>query len=192
MDKNAPDAGDPALPLEDLTFETDKRADLAVTLAVFAAGAFIVWEASGFRTGSFPDPVTARGLPYFTGTFMMLGALITAARRIQTWHVIPGHFTVTEGSPDEPGHPASAVRAFANVGLALVWAVLLHAVGFLILTPLVAFAMLWTMEVRSWPKLVGFPLAITAIIWLTFAQVLNVALPLGPLTTALRAWGLTP
>lgn len=175
-----------------LRLDMDKRVDLAVSLVVVATGALICYLASSFRTGSFPDPVTARGLPYFTGGFMMIAGTANAARRVLTWSLIPGPHAMGEGAPDENGHPASASRAFAIAALALVWAGLLHKAGFLLITPLVLFGMLWLMNVRSLRKLVAFPLCFTLVIWIAFSQILSIILPLGPLTTIARSWGLTP
>jgi hypothetical protein len=181
------------VPMDDeITFETNKVVDLAVTICVFALGAFIVSEASTFRAGSFPDPITARGLPYFTGSFMMLAALVIGARQALSWNRFPGRYTLTVGSPDEPGQDASAVRAFGIVALALCLVVLLRPLGFLIVAPVVIYAMLRVMKVRERGKLIGFPLGFTATIWIAFSQILGVALPLGPLTTIARSWGLTP
>jgi hypothetical protein len=78
------------------------------------------------------------------------------------------------------------------VALALCFVGLLRPVGFLIVTPVVLFAMLWVMQVRSAGKLIGFPLGFTAVIWIAFSQILGVVLPLGPLTAVARSWGLTP
>lgn len=187
------EADDDVVPMTDeITFQTNKLVDLAVTVAVFALGAFIVSEATTFRRGSFPDPITARGLPYFTGGFMMLAAIIIGARQVLSWRRFPGAYTLTVGAEDEPGQEASAARAFGMIAVSLCLVVLLRPVGFLIAAPVAIFAMLWLMQVRSPGKLVGFPLGFTATIWIAFSQVLGVVLPLGPLTAIARSWGLTP
>jgi hypothetical protein len=175
---------------EPIRIEMDKRVDLVVSLVVVAVGILIVYMASGFRVGSFPDPVTSRGLPYFTGSYLIVAGLILAARRVWTWQQIPGNYTMTEGHEDEPNHPASTVRAFAIMGLALVWAVLLGPVGYLIVTPPILAAILWLMDVRSIRKLVVFCLGFTLFLWLAFSQVLGIVLPYGPLTALARSWGL--
>jgi hypothetical protein len=177
---------------EKITFETNKVVDLVVTIVVFALGAFIVRESSTFRTGSFPDPITARGLPYFTGGFMMFAAVVIGARQAMQWNRFPGRNTLTVGAPDEPGQEASALRAFGIVALALCLVVLMRPLGFLIVAPVVLFAMLWVMQVRSTAKLIWFPLGFTATVWIAFSQILGVVLPLGPLTAVARSWGLTP
>jgi hypothetical protein len=177
---------------EDITFETNKVVDLAVTLVVFALGAFIVSEASTFRTGSFPDLITARGLPYITGGFMMFAAVVIGLQQALSWNRFPGSYTLTVGAPDEPGQESSALRSFAVVALALCLVGLLRPVGFLIVTPFALFGMLMVMNVRSRAKLIGFPLGFTAVIWIAFSQILGVVLPLGPLTAVARSWGLAP
>lgn len=189
----APDTAEiVSAPGEDITFETNKVVDLAVTLVVFALGAFIVSEASTFRTGSFPDLITARGLPYITGGFMMFVAVVIGLQQALSWNKFPGRFTLTVGAPDEPGQEASALRAFAAMALAFCLLGLWLPVGFLIVTPIALFCMLWVMNVRAWAKLIGFPLGFSAVIWISFSQILGVVLPLGPLTAIARSWGLTP
>lgn len=177
---------------EDITFETNKIVDLAVTLVVFALGAFIVSEASTFRKGSFPDLITARGLPYITGGFMMFSAVVIGLQQALSWNRFPGRYTLTVGAPDEVGQDASALRAFTMIALTFCLLVLLRPVGFLIVTPIALFSMLWVMDVRSRAKLIGFPLGFTVVIWIAFSQILGVALPLGPLTAVARSLGLTP
>jgi hypothetical protein len=187
-----PDDTDPGPGHDEITFETNKWADLAISLAVFATGAFIVAEASTFRPGSFPDPVTSRGLPTIMGSFMMLGAALIAARQILVWRRFPGNYTLTAGAPDEPGQEASAARAFGIVALALGLVALLRPAGFLLAAPVTMAGMLWLMGVRRPARLIGFPVGFTLVIWVTFSQVLGVILPLGPLTPLARSLGLTP
>jgi hypothetical protein len=175
---------------EPIRIEMDKRVDLVVSLVVVAVGILIVYMASGFRVGSFPDPVTSRGLPYFTGTYLIIAGLILAARRVYTWQQIPGNYTMTEGHEDEADHPASTVRAFSIMGLALLWAVLLRPVGYLLITPPVLAAILWLLDVREVKKLVAFSLIFALVLWLAFSVILGITLPYGPLTALARSWGL--
>ncbi len=175
---------------EPIRIEMDKRIDLVIALIVIAIGIVIIHLTNSFRVGSFPDPVTSRGLPYFTGTYLILAGLFLAARRLWTWSVIPGNFTVSEGHEDEAGHPSSAPRAFTVMALALLWATLLKPVGFLIMTPIVLVAMLWLMNIRSVARLAGFSLIFTFVMWLAFSELLGITLPYGPLTGLARSWGL--
>lgn len=174
----------------DLPITMDKRVDLALALGVVALGASAVWIATGFRIGNYPDPLTARGLPYILGGFMVAGGLVMAGRRLAGWRQLPGNLVVSEGSEDEPGHPARSWRAAAVMACSFFWAALLHPAGYLIVTPLALFGMMLAMDVRSVRRLITFPLGFTLLTWLTFAQGLNVALPLGPLAPLARKLGL--
>jgi hypothetical protein len=175
---------------EPIRIEMDKRVDLAISLVLVVVGAVFIYLASGFRIGSFPDPVTPRGLPYFTGAYLIVAGLVLGARRVLTWSLIPGNYTMTEGHEDEPGHPASAVRAFTIFGLCVLWAVLLKPVGFLLVTPPVLAAILWMMDVREPKKLAAFSLLFTLGLWLVFSEILGLVFPYGPLTALARSWGL--
>lgn len=182
----------PAAAVESLAIKMDKRVDLALSVSVALLGGYICIAASGFRTGSFPDPMTPRGLPYITGAFMILAGLFGAARRLIAWRNLPGNKAVSEGKEDDPAHASSALRPYGMMALALAWCVLLRPLGYLIVTPPMLFGMVWLMGVRSPGKLVGFPVLYTLIVWAVFSQVLSIIMPLGPLTALARSWGLTP
>jgi putative tricarboxylic transport membrane protein len=177
-------------PEEPIRIEMDKRVDLVISLVVAAVGVVIIYLTNQFRVGSFPDPVTSRGLSYFTGTYLILAGLVLAARRIWTWSLIPGNYTVSEGHEDEPGHPASAARSFTIFGICAAWAVLLKPLGFLIVTPLCLAAVLWLMNVRSPRQIAAFALGFTFVLWLAFSVILGLVLPYGILTGLARSWHL--
>ncbi|MBS3979438.1 MAG: tripartite tricarboxylate transporter TctB family protein [Rhodobacteraceae bacterium] len=180
-------AGDtrPKLPIT-----MDKRVDLALALGTTLLGASTIWLATGFRIGNFPDPLTARGLPYILGGFMVVGGLVLAGRRFADWTQLPGHLVVSEGAEDELGHPASALCAGAVMACSFLWAALLHPIGYLLVTPLCIAGMLFAMKVRSTWQLILFPAGFTLVTWIIFAQALNVLLPLGPLAPLARRLGL--
>lgn len=188
----SPEKAETAPPTDEIAIRMDKRVDLALSLVVIATGIYICYLASQFRTGSFPDPVTTRGLPYFAGGLMIVAGLFNVVQRLLTWSNIPGNYTVSEGTEDEEGYPSSALRSFGIVALALVWVWLVRRLGYLIITPPVLFGMIWLMNVRSLAKLIIFPLGFTLIIWSVFSQALGIIIPLGPLTALARSWGLTP
>ena len=108
----------------------DKRIDLGLSLVVAAAGLYICYTASHFRTGSFPDPLGTRGLPYITGGFMVFAGLFNVARRLLTWSHLPGNATVSEGKEDDPTHVSSSARAFGAIALAMGWCLLVHPLGY--------------------------------------------------------------
>jgi putative tricarboxylic transport membrane protein len=177
---------------EPIRIAMDKRVDLLLALGLAGLGIFICYVASGFRVGVFPDPVTARGLPYICGGFMIVAGFALAVRRLLTWSKLPGVSVVSEGTDDEPGHPASAWRTAGVVALTFLWIWLLRSVGYLILSPLVLFGMLWLMDVRSKLVLMLFPLGFTLVVWLIFSVMLNIVIPLGPLMPLARRWGVVP
>ncbi len=162
--------GAEAAPREAATSEPDKRVDLAGTPAVPAAGASVVQQATAFRTGSFPDPVTARGPPSFGGGFVILGALVILARQVAGWNRLPGSLAPTVGAPDEPGQASSALRPFAVLGLAPARILLAGPLGLLLVAPPAPFG--------GAPGRAG-PLS-------------GEAEPLGPLAALARGRGLTP
>jgi hypothetical protein len=191
---NVPDTRIPAENRGDgastLPITMDKRVDLALSVGVVALGASAVWIATGFRIGNYPDPLTARGLPYVLGGFMVAGGLVLAARRLLGWRQLPGNLVVSEGAEDEAGHPAHWRRTAAVMVCAFIWAMLLHPVGYLIATPMTMAGMMLAMGGRSLARVVAFPVAFTLVTWAIFSQGLSVLLPLGPLAPLARQLGL--
>jgi hypothetical protein len=170
----------------------NKRVDLLLSFGLVGLGAFICYVASGFRVGVFPDPITSRGLPYIAGGFMIFAGLILAVRRILTWSNLPGVLVISEGTDDEPGHPASAWRAAGVMALTFLWIWLLRPVGYLFISPIILFGLLWLMDVRSKLVLILFPLGYSLIVWIIFSVILKIVIPLGPLMPLARRWGLVP
>lgn len=177
---------------EPIRIAMDKRVDLLLALGLAGLGIFICYVASGFRVGVFPDPITPRGLPYITGGFMILAGIVLVIRRILTWSALPGVLVVSEGTDDEPDHPASAWRAAGIMALTFLWVWQLRSVGYLLLSPIVLFGMLWLMNVRSKLALILFPLGFSLIVWIIFSVLLKIIIPLGPLMPLARRWGLVP
>jgi hypothetical protein len=177
---------------EKLSITMNKRIDLAVAVTVILVGAFILIEARDIRAGLIPDPITSRGLANITGTFLIIAGMIVALLRLKSWSALPGNYVPLEGSADEPGHPASAVRSFAVMLSALLWVFLLKPLGFLIVTPLFLAAILLIMGIRSKRTVIAFSIIFALILWITFSQILKIILPLGPLTALARSLGLTP
>jgi len=177
---------------EPLRVEMDKRVDLALSIGLILLGAFICYVASGFRVGVFPDPITPRGVPYIMGGFLIIAGIVLSFRRLMTWSALPGVLVPSEGTDDEPGHPASGLRSAGIVILACIWIWLLRPVGYLILSPLVLAGMLWLMQVRSKRIIVLFSLGFPLAVWVIFSLLLKIVIPLGPLMPLARRWGIVP
>ena len=186
----APELADNGDAVDPIHVEMDKRVDLVLALAFVVFGAGTFYLALDFRVGGFPDPVTARGLPYVTGAYLVVSGLALAARRLIAWSDIPGKYAVSEGPVDQRGHASSTLRPYAIMALILAWLVTVRSVGYLVVMPLMMFAMLWLMDMRSAAKLIAFPLLFTLLSWIAFSQVLGITLPLGFLAPLARSWGL--
>lgn len=161
-----------------------------MAVAVAAFGVAVCYIASGFRTGTFPDPITPRGLPYLAGGFMVLGGTVLVARRMIRWRAFPRRGISAEGIADEPGYPASAARSLIAMATALAWALLLEEAGFLLVTPPAMLVWLWMMNIRSAAMLLGFSVGFPLVVWSVFALVLGVGIPLGPFNEIARSLGI--
>ena len=175
-----------------LSLTTDKRIDLAIAVGVALVGLFILVGARNIGRGMIDDPLTSRGLPNITGTFLLIVGIILAVLRLRIWSALPGLLVPAEGKDDEQGHPASWIRAFSIIFASMLWVFLLGPLGFLIVTPLFLLAVLLLMGMRSMVKSIAFSTVGTLMLWYVFSQPLNIILPLGLLAPFFRSLGLTP
>jgi hypothetical protein len=170
----------------------DKRIELAVTIVVILYGIFLIVGASKIRAGLVPDLITAKGMPYLTGIFIIIGGIVLAVIRLMTWSLLPGNLVPGEGHEDEEGHSSSWVRVFVIVIVTWLSVVLLKSLGYLIATPMFMIVAVWLMGARKWGILIAFPVLYTIVTWYIFSQPLQFVLPLGFLAPFFRSLGLTP
>ena len=143
--------------------------------------------ARNIALGQIDDPVGPRGVPTFIAVIFIAGGLVLTARRLMSWGSEDGPFVDSDGKEDEPGHPASARRAFTVVGVSILYAALLPFVGFPLATPLLLFALMWILEVRSARLLSVVSVAYTVLVFAVFTYGLSVELPAGILSGPLDA-----
>jgi putative tricarboxylic transport membrane protein len=167
----------------------DRRSDVAVAFCVVLLGIFVLVAAQDVRPASIADPIGSRGAPHLVGAVLVLGGLALILRRVLRWRH-EGAIVPAEGTEDDPGVPPGlAVRALAIWTAAVVYILVLPAVGYLLATPIFLGAVLWLFSIRSW-MLVAVPLGFTAPVFLVFTLFLNVRLPTGILDGVLRELGL--
>ena len=176
--------------LQRLGITMDKRFDLAVSVSVVLIGVLILITARNIRAGSVADPITSHGLPNIMGAFLVIVGIVLSVRQFITWSELPGHLVPEEGQEDERGHAASASRSFGIILLSIIWVWFLKPLGFLIVTPFYLLLSCLLMGVQSRLKMVVFSIILTLIFWVIFGPVLGIRLPLGPLETLARKWGL--
>ena len=168
----------------------DRRIDLAVAAAFTLLGLFIIFQATGIKTGMMRYPIGPRAAFYLTGGVLAAGGLILILRALRSWGRTPVNLIQNEGTPDEAGYPASAQRAFTLMGAALVYGLTFNILGYLIATPIfVAVALVVLGQRRAWP-IATIAVLFTLINYVIFAHALGVRIPVGPLTGPFRALGL--
>ena len=158
----------------------DKRKDLAVAAAIAVLGLVIAILGTQVSLGRVRDPVGSRALPIAVGLLIFAGGVFLAGRRLVRWRsdetILPA-----EGSQDEPGVPASTLRAISVWALCFAYTILLARVGFLILTPILLAVLLWIMGIRKPLRLGLVTVIAVAVIFSVFDLVFGVRLPMGPL-----------
>lgn len=168
----------------------DKHVDLALAIVLILFGIFLCVMASTFYMGRVDDFFTAKGMPYATGTFLIICGIILTVLRLASWSEIPGHFVVSEAvKEDEEGYPASWKRAFAIIAASWIALWLWRSLGYVIVTPLFLIAVLWFMGERKWKKIILFSIIFGFASWYLFSQILNFMIPLGVLEPLARSLG---
>jgi putative tricarboxylic transport membrane protein len=168
----------------------DRRIDVAVALCFAAFGLFMMIHATGIKLGMAKDPVGPRAFFYGCGAVMFVGGVFLVAQRLRHWKAYGGRNLIpTEGTADEEGYPASATRAFAVAGASILYALSMPWLGYLLATPLFIMAALAILGHRRWTGMVALAVSFTVVFYVIFAQVLNVRIPVGPLTQLFRDLG---
>lgn len=168
----------------------DKRIDLAIAALIVAFGCFVVVEAFGIRpTGPVVDTIGPRGFPIVIGMVFMVVGSIVALDRLRRWNDEPGVMVETDGEPDEPNVPAKGYQAWTLMALLFGYALTLVPLGYLISTPLLVALALATMRMRSLTTIVITSLLYTIITFTIFDTLMGLSLPLGPVDTILREFG---
>ena len=168
----------------------DTRIDLAVAALVAAFGFAVVAIALTIPDGLYRDAVGPRRVPIGVGILILLCGSVAAIRRARRMAATRGWRAEQDGTEDEPGHPASLVRALVVMALTAAYAASFQPIGYLISTPLYIAAALWAMRERRALKVATIAVVWTAVTYVLFAQVLGVRMPVGPLRTLFREWGL--
>jgi len=159
----------------------DKRADLALALAILAFGAFYYYLADNLRIARVYDPLGPAMFPKILAVIVILASLWLVAKRLWQWRREPGWIIEAEGEEDVPGFPASLLRVLVMAALTSLYVLSLPRLGYIIATPPSLALGLAILGVRNWKLLLGLPLGATIVLYLAFAMFLGVGLPLGPL-----------
>ncbi len=165
----------------------DRRVDLALSVGILAFGIFLFVAARNIALGQIDDPVGPRGVPTFIALLFIGGGIFLTVRRLLRWGSEDSHFVESDGMEDEPEHPASARRAFAIVGVSILYAAVLPFLGFPLATPPLLFALMWILEVRSVRLLGIVSIVYTLVVFSVFTYGLSVDLPTGILSEPLDA-----
>ena len=161
----------------------DRRVDLTIALLMVGFGVWMYVMAGGIRQGTVVDPVGTAGMIRLLAIILAGGGVILSIQRLRGLTRNGASTVAAEGKADDPGYPASSMRALGMGGLSLLYTLLLPALGYLLLTPPFIGAGIWIMGVRSLGKIVAFALIFTVIVHLVFVALFGVLLPLGPLDT---------
>jgi putative tricarboxylic transport membrane protein len=160
----------------------DSRKDVLVALFVIALGVAVILVTMSFPEPLIHDTVGPRAFPYGIGIIFIFGGSFVAFQRLRRMNVAGGYRVPSEGTDDEPGHPASGLRGMAMIALAFAYAAVLNPLGFVVATPIFLIAAFLLLRERRWISILASAVLYTAITYLVFGRVLNVRLPPGLLT----------
>jgi hypothetical protein len=157
----------------------DSRKDLAFALFVIALGITVVSLAYSWPEPLIRDAVGPRAFPYGLGTLFILGGAFIAVQRVRNMNSAGGFQVPGEGNEDEPGYPASGVRAMTMIGLCALYTFLLNPVGFLVVTPPFTALALMLMGERKPVLVTVTSLSFTIVTYVLIDRVLAGRLPDG-------------
>lgn len=145
-----------------------RRADLVGGTGLLLFAVLYFERSFAVHTGLASDRLGPTFFPRVLATILALLAAVLIVRAL------------SGRSDPTPLPPVRAARLFAVVALTLVWALLLPRAGFLIATPPLLGAVMWTLGLRHWRGLIGVSLGMTLVLYLMFVRALRVLLPMGP------------
>lgn len=167
----------------------DRRIDVVVAACFSLVGIFMIFAASGIKTGMMRDPIGPRAAFYVCGGILALGGIAVIIGHLRRWSSQKDHIVPSEGGEDEADFPASALRAWSLIVAVLGLAALWNPLGFLIAMPLFLVSALWIMGGRNVSSIIVTAVLFTGLVYVIFAQVLGVRIPVGPLTPLFRSLG---
>ena len=74
------------------------------------------------------------------------------------------------------------VRMIAGALICIFYTIFLDVVGYILATPVMLFLFFWVLGVKGWIKIAGLSLGITFAMYIVFAKLLDVVLPVGILS----------
>lgn len=159
----------------------DSRKDIFVALIVAALGLSILIIGYRIPPPLIADTIGPRAFPIGIGLFLLVGGAVQALRSYRARNAAGGYVMEAEGTEDDDRFPASGYRAITLIALAIVFALALKPVGYLIATPLFIGSALLVLKERGLLLVVGSAVVYTALTFALFSTLLGVRLPLGPL-----------
>lgn len=157
----------------------DNRVDAIGALAFALFGGLFLTLAATAPTRTMQHDALG---PYFAP--VGLAILMVVLGCLQAWrslHLLRtvGRYGPHEGKEDELGHPVSQARSLAFTAAVLLYPYLLLHIGYLIVTPVLIVAGLWSLHYRRVGRLLVATVVFTAAVQFVFESVLSVPLPDG-------------
>jgi putative tricarboxylic transport membrane protein len=146
-----------------------RRADFAIGLGLLAFALVYYQQSFSIVRGFASDRLGPAFFPRMLALSLAALSLVLIVRALA-------------GRSDPSRPPAMRLGVFAAVmGLLVVYAVIMPAVGFIVATPVLLAAVIWLLGLRQWAALLTTAIAVTAVLYVVFGRALHVLLPLGPL-----------
>jgi putative tricarboxylic transport membrane protein len=172
-----------------------RRAELAlsVVLVVLGVGTVLLAYYTIEELSVLRDRIGARGFAYVVGALVAIGGvvlLLMQTGRVRMAAAGPADAGTAELGGDEPGHPASSLRAFALVGALLAFALLMRPAGYILASIFFVSVGTAVMGGRGPVRLFVVPVAYALLTYFLFDTLLGVRIPDGILRPLIVAVGL--
>lgn len=155
-----------------------RRVDLAIGIVIVLGGILWIYLATQIHHTIEVDTIGEAGVPIALGLLFVFGGLFVAVRASLA---LRRPMPVRLKADAEAEHPESDVRPLVIWAAALVWAIAVDVVGFLVATPILTAVLLWLLEYRAPMRVVVISVGVTIGLFFFLDVVLRVNLPAGPL-----------
>lgn len=139
--------------------------DLVIGLSAVALGIVVLLLSGKLQTVKLG--IGPAGFPRFIAALLIILGAVMA---------VPALLRGVE-KPRVQVEKKAASLFLAAIAMSLVYVCLVSRVGFLIMTPLLLFGMMWLFGERKLPLMIAVSLITTIVIWLLFTKVFHIFLP---------------
>lgn len=153
----------------------ENKGELVFSGLLLALGIFILIATGFIRIPEAASNVGPRFMPYFAGALLTVAAGWALIEALRGKSVTPEENELTD-----PAERFNLPRVLLLLGSIVFFAGLLDMLGYFVVAPLSFFGLLYSFGARRWLTMILSSLVVPLVVFVLFAEVLGIDLPLGP------------